>query len=167
MSSVIDRARRRAFGQKRTDTGTKRRAPIAVRRCGLLRHATVIATLWSAAAGAQTFRPIDYSGDELFARYCAACHGTAARGDGPVAASLRKHVPDLTRITARWGKPFPAEPIREIIDGRSAVLSHGTRVMPVWGREFWVDEGADIEAERNAREIVERLVRYLESIQQP
>lgn len=115
---------------------------------------------------AQTFRPSDYSGSELFARYCASCHGPSGRGDGPVAATLRKHVPDLTRISARWGDRFPAQEIREIIDGRSPVLAHGTRVMPVWGREFWVDEGADIEAERNARDVVDRIVEYLESIQQ-
>lgn len=113
----------------------------------------------------QTFRPSDYSGEELFGRYCASCHGALGRGDGPVAATLRKHVPDLTRIALRWGDRFPAQEVRDIIDGRSPVLSHGTRLMPVWGREFWVDEGADIEAERNAREIVDRLVEHLESIQ--
>jgi hypothetical protein len=37
--------------------------------------------------------------------------------------------------------------------------------MPVWGYEFWVEEGADITAEREARELVRRLVLYLESIQ--
>jgi hypothetical protein len=44
-------------------------------------------------------------------------------------------------------------------------ISHGTRQMPVWGYEFWVDEGADIVAEQNAREIINRLVVYLESVQ--
>src|SRR6187551_294226 len=40
----------------------------------------------------------DYSGAELFDRFCASCHGSAARGDGPVAASLNVAVPDLTLI---------------------------------------------------------------------
>ena len=116
-------------------------------------------------AAAQTFRPSDYSGQELFARYCVSCHGSDARGDGPVASSLRKYVPDLTRIAARRGDRFPAQEVRDIIDGRSPVLSHGPREMPVWGREFWVEEGADIEAERAARGIVTEIVAYLESIQ--
>ena len=128
---------------------------------------TLALALVPVALVAQTFRPSDYTGAELFERYCASCHGLLGRGDGPVAATLRKHVPNLTRIAARAEAAFPAQQVREIIDGRSPVLAHGTRLMPVWGREFWVDEGADIDAERNAREVVERLVAYLESIQAP
>jgi hypothetical protein len=128
---------------------------------------TVVAcgALVSGATTAQTFGLADLSGAELFERFCAACHGTEARGDGPVARGLSTAVPDLTRINERNGGRFPADAIRETIDGRSPVLAHGTRVMPVWGYEFWVEEGADITAEREARELVRRLVVYLESIQ--
>ena len=114
---------------------------------------------------AQTFGLTDLSGAELFERFCAACHGPEAHGDGPVARGLATAVPDLTRISERNGGEFPAEAIRETIDGRSPVLAHGTRVMPVWGYEFWVEEGADITAERDARDLVRRLVAYLESLQ--
>ena len=116
---------------------------------------------------AQTFKPLDLSGTELFARYCAACHGSEARGDGPVAASLNKRVPDLTRLALDSGGEFPAQKVRETIDGRAMVMAHGTRQMPVWGYEFWVEEGADIVAEDAANEIVVRLVAYLDSIQVP
>jgi mono/diheme cytochrome c family protein len=114
---------------------------------------------------AQTFKPLDLSGVELFGRYCAACHGSEARGDGPVAASLNKRVPDLTRLALDAEGEFPAQRVRETIDGRSMVMAHGTRQMPVWGYEFWVEEGADIVAEDAANAIVVRLVAYLESIQ--
>jgi mono/diheme cytochrome c family protein len=114
---------------------------------------------------AQTFKPLDLSGVELFGRYCAACHGSEARGDGPVAASLNKRVPDLTRLALDAEGEFPAQRVRETIDGRSMVMAHGTRQMPVWGYEFWVEEGADIVAEDAASAIVVRLVAYLESIQ--
>lgn len=117
------------------------------------------------AADAQTFSPADLSGAELFERFCAACHGTGAEGDGPVAAGLVTAVPDLTRIRLRNGGRFPADAVRDAIDGRTPVRTHGTRVMPVWGYEFWVEEGADIGAERAARDLVRRLVLYLESIQ--
>lgn len=117
-------------------------------------------------ATAQTFNPLDLSGEELFMRYCAACHGQDAMGTGPVARTLNKRVPDLTRLAERAGGEFPAAAIREAIDGRSMVVSHGTRQMPVWGYEFWVEEGADIVAEGNAREMIDRLVVYLGSIQQ-
>jgi len=118
-------------------------------------------------AGAQSFSGIDYSGAELFARYCAACHGEEAHGDGPVAASLVKVVPDLTGLSRRAGGRFPAVDVAEIIDGRSPVIAHGTRRMPVWGAEFWIEEGGDIEAEARAREMIGRLIEFLESIQVP
>lgn len=114
---------------------------------------------------AQTFEPLDLSGEEMFMRYCAACHGSDARGTGPVAQTLNKVVPNLTGLSERNGGEFPAAGIRDAIDGRSMAISHGTRQMPVWGYEFWVDEGADIVAEQNAREIINRLVVYLESVQ--
>ena len=121
--------------------------------------------LLSLAAWAQTFDATDLSGEELFGRYCSACHGAEGRGDGPVAATLNKPVPNL-RLLARDGT-FPAGFVREAIDGRSMVIAHGTRQMPIWGYEFWVEEGADVTAERDAREIIDRLVDYLESIQEP
>lgn len=116
-------------------------------------------------AGAQTFELLDYSGGELYRRFCAACHGAGGRGDGPVGARLNVAVPDLTRISARRGGRFPAGEIAETVDGRSLVVAHGTREMPVWGYEFWVEEGGDVTAEADAREIIDRLVDYLRSIQ--
>lgn len=114
---------------------------------------------------AQAFSGTDYSGAELFARYCAACHGDGGMGDGPVAPSLVKVVPDLTRLSDRAGGRFPAGLIAEIIDGRSPVVAHGTRRMPVWGLEFWIEEGADIEAEARARQMIAAIIDHLESLQ--
>jgi hypothetical protein len=37
--------------------------------------------------------------------------------------------------------------------------------MPVWGLEFWFEEGGDITAEERAREMIARLIDYLETIQ--
>jgi len=45
----------------------------------------------------------DYSGEELFGRFCAMLpRRTRKRRDGPVARSLNTAVPDLTRIRARY-----------------------------------------------------------------
>jgi hypothetical protein len=38
--------------------------------------------------------------------------------------------------------------------------------MPVWGYEFWVEEGGDIVAQREMKEVVATLVEYIRSIQQ-
>ena len=107
-----------------------------------------------------------YSGEELFERFCSACHGTGAKGDGPVASSLTVPVPDLTSLSQRYENEFPAAWVRETIDGRFQVMAHGPRSMPVWGYEFWIEEGADSLAEDETRTLIERLVSYLRSIQE-
>ncbi len=107
-----------------------------------------------------------YSGAELYARFCEACHGPQGYGDGPVAAALAVAVPDLTRIARRNDGRFPDDRLREVIDGREVVVAHGTRYMPVWGYEFWVEAGADEAAEQAAAELVGKLVDHLRSIQQ-
>jgi mono/diheme cytochrome c family protein len=133
--------------------------------------AAAIAAVMTAGSGVANAAPFDaftladYSGAELFQRFCASCHGESARGDGPVARSLNTMVPDLTAITARYGE-FPAMLVRETIDGRGvAVRAHGTRAMPVWGYEFWVEEGGDIVAQTAVRDAINKLVEYLGSIQ--
>lgn len=123
--------------------------------------------LFSGLAWAQpgVFSLDDLSGAELYERFCASCHGESGRGDGPVAGTLAVHVPDLTRISERYDG-FPAGEISQVIDGRAVVVAHGPRYMPIWGYEFWVEEGADITAERAARRLISRLVDYLQTIQE-
>ena len=128
----------------------------------------VLAAVWMAGIGipevqAQAFE--QYSGEETFQRFCASCHGESGQGDGPVAAGLKISVPDLTMLAERYGDDFPDSALRKIIDGREIVIVHGTRYMPVWGYEFWLEEGADEAAQRNVETIVENLIAYLESIQ--
>ena len=117
----------------------------------------------SLSANAQAFD--EYSGQETFMRFCAACHGESAEGDGPVAGGLPISVPDLTRLQQRRGNRFPEDVLRKIIDGQEAVIIHGTRYMPVWGYEFWVEEGADDAAKERVEIIVDNLVEFLRSIQ--
>ena len=126
-----------------------------------------VAAFFSVVASAQpgVFALTDLSGGELYQRFCASCHGDSGRGNGPVASSLNAAVPDLTQIYRRYGNEFPIDGIREIIDGRNVVTAHGTRLMPVWGYEFWWEEGADSEAEANARGLINTLLAFLRSIQ--
>ena len=107
----------------------------------------------------------DYSGEEIYLRFCASCHGDEAMGDGPVSRSLNVAVPDLTRIATRYGE-FPAGLIRDVIDGRGIdTLAHGAREMPVWGYEFWIEEGADVAAQQAARDAINKLIEHLRSVQ--
>jgi len=119
-----------------------------------------------ASGGVQAGPYAEYSGRQLYERFCASCHGEAGFGDGAVAPSLKVMVPDLTRMYQRSGGKFPEERVRRIIDGRQVYPVHGTRFMPVWGQELWIEEGASQQADDEVKKMVDRLVDYLRSIQQ-
>lgn len=127
----------------------------------------LLATLSVTATAAQAPDFSSYTGAELYKRFCSACHGATAEGDGPVAASFKIMVPDLTRIAKRQGGKFPDERIHRIIDGRQVPAPHGTREMPIWGWEFAsvTREGAPDLATSDL--LVAKLVDYLRSIQKP
>jgi mono/diheme cytochrome c family protein len=75
------------------------------------------------------------AGREVYLRHCASCHGERGKGDGPVAASLQRPPTDLTSI-ARRGGGFDERRVMQVIDGRTLVVEHGPRTMPVWGVVF-------------------------------
>ncbi len=132
-----------------------------------MRATATVAVFALMASGAALAGPFgDYTGRQLYERFCASCHGDAGFGDGPVAPSLKVMVPDLSRLYQRHGRKFPEEQVRKIIDGRQLYPVHGTRYMPVWGQELWVEEGASQQADAEVKKIVDRLVEYLRSIQQ-
>ena len=107
---------------------------------------------------------LSYSGSELFRTYCAVCHGRSARGDGPLAANMKKPPPDLTQFAARNGGTFPAALVAQIIDGRRPVTGHGGPDMPVWGDAFKQSRLGSSEESVQAR--IKALVEYLETLQE-
>ena len=103
------------------------------------------------------------AGIDSFDRYCAACHGTKARGDGPVAKQLKTRPPDLTQLARRHGGAFPASQVTAYISGTGRTLpTHGPAEMPVWGPVFRA-----LEKDIRAKERIKNLVLYLASIQAP
>ena len=86
------------------------------------------------ACGDSAEEPWPPTGEELYVRHCASCHGISGKGDGPVAPSLGKPTPDLTTL-ARQGR-FDEANLMAIIDERRVVPIHGPREMPVWGAVF-------------------------------
>ena len=75
-------------------------------------------------------------GEQEYLSKCASCHGKGAKGDGPVAGSLKQKVPDLTMLAKNSGGVFSFVRIYDVIDGREAVAAHGPRNMKVWGNEY-------------------------------
>jgi mono/diheme cytochrome c family protein len=75
------------------------------------------------------------SGQEMFAAYCAACHGIRGKGDGPAAVALKKQPPDLTRLAATNGGKYPDYRVTETLEAKE-IFAHGSQEMPVWGALF-------------------------------
>ncbi len=94
-----------------------------------------------------------------YQKYCASCHGSEGRGDGPVAQAMKAMPADITLLSMNNGGQYPADKVREIIDGRSDVTAHGPRAMPVWGEEFYVS--AEGVGQRQARDRIDALTEYL------
>jgi mono/diheme cytochrome c family protein len=91
---------------------------------------------------------------------CAACHGSEAKGDGPVGKELKTPPTDLTVLAKNNKGVFPYDMVYETIDGRHTVASHGTREMPVWGYRFGPPQ-----AYRLKNRIL-AVIDYLKSLQQ-
>jgi mono/diheme cytochrome c family protein len=108
-------------------------------------------------------RPVPLvKGLDLFKNYCAVCHGSDAKGNGPLAPFLKAKPADLTVLGKTNGGKFPSERVRSTIAGDDEVPSHGSRAMPVWGPIFRQIQSDQVPA--NVR--LDNLVKYLESIQQ-
>ena len=110
----------------------------------------------------EPIKPVDgVAGSVSYRAYCAQCHGTTARGDGPVAKALKVPPADLTQLAKRNGGTFPAPAVKAFIKGDNEIAAHGTREMPLWGPVL-----RSIDSEPITELRIANLVRYLESLQQ-
>ena len=102
------------------------------------------------------------SGQEMYQTYCAVCHGTDAKGNGPAADALKVPPTDLTVLAGKNGGKYPAMRVSAIIRGEEVLAAHGSKDMPIWGHLFWNISGGH-EAEVQQR--VANLNKYIESLQ--
>jgi nucleotide-binding universal stress UspA family protein/mono/diheme cytochrome c family protein len=116
-----------------------------------------------AAAQAPVTMKQSVPGAEFFRTYCAACHGDSARGDGPLAASMKRKPANLTEIARRNGGEFPSDLVFRTIDGSQPVRGHGGPDMPAWGDALMRSRDAG-DAE-SVKKMIQSLVDYLESLQ--
>jgi len=76
------------------------------------------------------------SGKEMFAPYCAPCHGAEGKGHGPAASAMKAPATDLTQLAKSHEGKFPAHQVRATWRFGSGPASHGSADMPVWGPLF-------------------------------
>jgi mono/diheme cytochrome c family protein len=125
--------------------------------------AGVLAVLPLATPAAQSpgsFLGESLAGKDSFEAYCASCHGSTGRGDGPVAAALKRTPANLTQLTDRDDR-FPRERIVAVLSGEGrTVAAHGTTEMPIWGPLFRV-----FESDARVRVRIDNLVTYIATLQ--
>ena len=102
-------------------------------KCGV--KWSIIAALAAGFAAAAQAEDVDV-GKAEFQSSCASCHGTDAKGKGPVSTQLKTPPPDLTMLARNNNGVFPANVIYETIHGSKTIAAHGTSEMPVWGERF-------------------------------
>lgn len=102
------------------------------------------------------------SGKEMFRSYCAVCHGTDAKGNGPAASALKTTPPDLTLLAQRNSGKYPSAHVSSVIRGQATLASHGTQDMPVWGPLFSsISQGHEGQVQQRTA----NLVNYIEGLQ--
>jgi mono/diheme cytochrome c family protein len=119
--------------------------------------------LLATASGAVPLDQVE-RGRVAYLRYCASCHGVQGDGEGPVARALTTRPSDLRELHGRYGTPLDRERLRAAIDGRTPIVAHSEREMPVWGERFDLPPD-DVSRERTIAERVAELHAYIESIQ--
>jgi mono/diheme cytochrome c family protein len=102
------------------------------------------------------------SGQQMYAGYCAPCHGVDGRGHGPAASALKTEPTDLTALEKNNHGRYPDTHIVAILQFGSAVPAHGSAEMPVWGPILGKMDRVN---PQNQQLRISNLSRYLRSIQ--
>jgi len=74
------------------------------------------------------------TGKEMYAEYCASCHGKLGKGDGPAASTFKTPPTDLTMLAKNNSGKYPSDHVAAILRFGTATPAHGSSEMPVWGR---------------------------------
>ncbi len=107
------------------------------------------------------------TGQAAFMESCAGCHGTDARGGGPVGLTLSKIPPDLTGLAIRNHGVFPRDYVMSTIDGLSRP-AHFSPDMPEFGAGDMGDTVVVENPDGTGTPVPERLLAladYLQSLQ--
>ena len=89
------------------------------------------------------------AGKSEYQSSCETCHGADGKGKGPLSAQLKVPPADLTVLAKKNNGVFPVMHVYEVIDGRQAILGHGTRDMPIWGRRYTIEQNQIQQGLRN------------------
>ena len=107
-------------------------------------------------------QPSKISGKEIFLKYCASCHGTGGKGDGPAAFALKPPPSDLTTLSKRHEGKYPSGYVSALLKFGRSIVAHGSDDMPVWGSRFKM---IDPDHDPTGQEHLDDVVVFIESLQ--
>jgi mono/diheme cytochrome c family protein len=102
------------------------------------------------------------NGKQMYATYCAPCHGVDGKGNGPVAPALKTMPANLTVLSRDNGGVSPSEHVIGVLEHGVGIPAHGTAQMPVWGPTLGkIDQGYHLTTPLR----INNLSKYLETLQ--
>ncbi|MFZ0393336.1 MAG: cytochrome c [Terracidiphilus sp.] len=101
-------------------------------------------------------------GKLMYQSYCAPCHGVDGRGNGPAAIAMKTQPVDLTQLARMNHGNYPESHIASVLQFGTALPSHGSAAMPIWGHLF---DRIDPTQSQDTALRVGNLTRYLETMQ--
>ena len=75
-------------------------------------------------------------GREMYAKYCASCHGITGKGDGPAVPAFKHPPTNLTLLATNNGGKFPTLLVLHTVKFGPNDRAHGNVQMPVWNNIF-------------------------------
>jgi mono/diheme cytochrome c family protein len=106
------------------------------------------------------------SGKQMYSTYCAVCHGTDGRGNGPAASAMKTPPTDLTTLANENGGRFPDTHIATVLQFGVENTAHGSQDMPVWGTAFRSLASGSVAVGAQEHQRIANLTDYLKSLQQ-
>ncbi len=108
----------------------------------------------------------DIVGKNEFLTYCASCHGSGGKGDGPVVHFLKRKPIDLTQLSKNNNNSFPFDRVYGVFDGTYKFAEHGTSEMPIWGYRFVQEAQTENRPSSTAKAKALDIILYIQVIQE-
>lgn len=105
------------------------------------------------------------SGQQMYSTYCATCHGTEGRGNGPAATALKVPPVDLTMLSQKNGGVFPANHVNSVLQFGVENPAHGSASMPIWGDLMLTLHAGSSNPDVQVHQRIVNLTDYLKKIQ--
>lgn len=103
-----------------------------------------------------------WNGKQMYAGYCAPCHGVDGRGNGPAAPALKSPPTDLSMLARENHGKYPDGHVLSVLRFGIETPAHGNAQMPIWGP---ILAGMNPQDSQEQRIRIFNLSKYIETLQ--